>query len=116
MDIFLKRTVPCEAFLSDMLGMSMFSFPSGLLNSARKQRGGFSFVSEQAVDPFQHLEEACCLRFVWAFSNLSFYLQSSGETRRYQHHIDITVDIISAETPLPALPFPKLFSMIMRGQ
>lgn len=39
---------------------------------------------------------------VWGFSNFSFYLGSRKETRRYHH----CVDIISADTTLPALPFP----------
>lgn len=64
------------------------------------------FVSDQALDPFQHLDEACFWRFVWAFSNFSFYLGSREETRRYHHCVDIVVDIISADTPLAALPFP----------
>jgi len=34
------------------------------------------FFSDQAVDPFQHLDGAYFWRFVWAFSNFSFYFGS----------------------------------------
>lgn len=63
------------------------------------------FVPGEDMCPFQQLDEARFWRLAWAFSSFSFYVGSREETRRY-YCADVGVDTISADTPLPALPFP----------